>query len=69
MLPIHLCYHGLRVPAYIDPGTGSLIIQVLIGVVAGATVAAKIYWSRIKHFFMKLFSTRSNRIEDNDQSS
>lgn len=69
MLPIHLYYHGLTVPAYIDPGMGSLVIQVLIGVLAGAVVAAKIYWSRTKGFFKNLFSTGSNRIEDNDQSS
>ena len=69
MLLIDLYYHGLTVPAYIDPGTGSLIIQVLIGVLAGAAVAAKIYWTRVKGLFRNLFSTRSNRIENNDKSS
>ena len=65
----HLYYHGLTFPAYIDPGTGSLIIQVLIGALAGALVATKIFWSRIKAFFKDLFSTGSNRREDDDQSS
>ena len=69
MLLIDLYYHGLTVPAYIDPGTGSLMIQLLIGVLAGAAVAARIYWVRVKGFFKNLFSTRSNRIEDNDQST
>ena len=69
MLLIDLYYHGLTVPAYIDPGTGSLMIQVLIGVLAGSAVAVKIYWTRVKGFFRNVFSTHSNRIEDGDQSS
>ena len=69
MLLIDLYYHGLTVPAYIDPGTGSLMIQVLIGVLAGSAVAAKIYWARVKDFLRNLFSARANRIEDGDQST
>ena len=69
MLLIDLYCHGLTVPAYIDPGTGSLMIQVLIGVLAGSAVAAKIYWARLKGFVRNLFSARSNRIQDSDQSS
>ena len=30
--------------AYIDPGTGSMLLQVLLGGVAGAFVIAKVYW-------------------------
>ena len=33
---------------YIDAGTGSLIIQVLIGAAAGGLLAVKMYWNRIK---------------------
>jgi len=36
--------------AYLDPGTGSYLIQIAIGVVAGALFALKIYWSRAKGF-------------------
>ena len=34
--------------SYIDPGAGSLILQALAGGVAGAMVAGKLYWGRIK---------------------
>lgn len=34
--------------SYIDPGTGSVIIQALIGVAVGAGVLIKTYWSKIK---------------------
>jgi hypothetical protein len=36
--------------AYLDPGTGSYIIQIVIGVVAGAIFALKIYWTKAKGF-------------------
>jgi hypothetical protein len=37
--------------AYIDPGTGSFLIQVLIAAVAGAAFTIRHYWQRIKSFF------------------
>jgi hypothetical protein len=33
--------------AYLDPGTGAIILQVLVGGVAGAAMIAKLYWSRL----------------------
>jgi hypothetical protein len=33
--------------AYLDPGTGSMILQVLLGGVAGLLLAGKLYWHRI----------------------
>jgi hypothetical protein len=41
---------GLRL-AYIDPGTGSFVIQALVATAAGLAVTLKLYWSRIKGFF------------------
>lgn len=37
--------------AYLDPGTGSIIIQGAIAAIAGGAVAARMYWHRIKTFF------------------
>jgi len=34
--------------AYIDPGTGSLVIQVIVGVLVGTGITVKIYWYKIK---------------------
>ena len=34
--------------AYLDPGAGSMILQVLAGGLAGLAVAGKLYWARIK---------------------
>ncbi len=36
--------------AYIDPGTGSYILQVVIAGLLGVLVSLRIYWARIKTF-------------------
>ena len=39
--------------AYIDPGSGSIIVQMIIGTLVGAGVALKLYWQKIKMKFQK----------------
>ena len=39
--------------AYLDAGTGSLIIQVLIGIVAGGAVTVKLFWGKITRRFRR----------------
>ena len=43
---------------YIDPGTGSIIIQVLIGVFVGGLAMIGVYRTRVKNFFTNLFARR-----------
>jgi len=38
---------------YLDPGSGSFLIQLLIAGLAGAGLAIAISWGRIKRFFNK----------------
>jgi len=42
-----------NVHAYLDPGTGSIIIQGIIAAVLSITIAVKTYWFKIKAFFSK----------------
>ncbi len=42
--------------AYLDPGTGSFMLQVIIGFLVGALFAIKMFWARIRGFFLDLFS-------------
>lgn len=37
--------------AYIDPGTGSMIFQILAAAFFGAIYAIKLYWQKLKDFF------------------
>ena len=36
--------------AYLDPGSGSMILQILAGGVAAVAVTAKLYWNRLLRF-------------------
>jgi len=37
--------------AYIDPTSGSIVIQVLIGAFVGVGITLKVYWEKIKYKF------------------
>ena len=39
--------------AYLDPGTGSMLLQLLVGGVGGALVVGKLYWARLKAMIMR----------------
>lgn len=34
--------------AYLDPGTGSILLQSTLALIAGAAVTLKLYWSKLK---------------------
>ena len=36
--------------AYLDPGSGSMMLQVLAGGIAAAAVTLKVYWNRVLVF-------------------
>jgi hypothetical protein len=39
--------------AYLDPGTGSMILQAIVATVAGAAVVITTYWQKIRTFFRR----------------
>jgi hypothetical protein len=39
------------VDAYLDPGSGSMLVQLLLGGVAGAAVIVKLGWQRFRGMF------------------
>jgi len=52
--------------AYLDPGTGSILIQSLIAATAAAAIVIKTYWYRIKGFFSKSSVDDSTIVDDAD---
>ena len=38
--------------AYLDPGTGSVLLQGLLAGFAGFLAVLKLYWQRVKRFFI-----------------
>ena len=47
--------------AYINPGTGTYIMQIIIGALIGGTLAIKFYWRKIMHFIRKLFKGKQEK--------
>jgi hypothetical protein len=45
---IFLALSGEPAYAYLDPGTGSMLLQVILGGVAAVAVALKLFWYKIK---------------------
>lgn len=53
----------LRPQAYLDPGSGSFLIQLLIAGLVGAGFLIRAYWKKIKG----LFNRSSAKKEDDNQ--
>lgn len=56
-----LLFRGLFVSdayAYIDPASGSMFIQVIIGALVGVGITMKLYWAKIR---FKISTIRANR--------
>ena len=43
--------HAPQAHAYLDPGTGSILLQGILAVVAGTAVTLKLYWAKLKEIF------------------
>ena len=50
--------------AYLDPGSGSVLIQLLIAGLLGAAFIVKASWSRIKGFFSRSKTSEDEKPED-----
>ena len=47
--------------AYLDPGTGSIIIQAILGGIAAFFTSLAIYWEKVKIFLKKLKKKKENK--------
>ena len=45
--------------AYIDPGTGSMILQAIIGAIIGSAMFIKIFWGKIKSIGSRIFGKKN----------
>ena len=58
---------SLPAAAYLDPGTGSMILQGLIAGIAVAWFTIKTYWYRILAFFGK--ESKASLLEDDEPAN
>ena len=49
--------------AYLDPGTGSIILQAILGFIAAAVASVSIYWTKFKLLLNKIFNKKK---QEND---
>ncbi len=47
--------------AYLDPGVGSYVLQVIIGTIAAAGFGMKLFWGRIREFLSRRFRRERDR--------
>lgn len=70
MLPIFwIISYASPAYAYLDPGTGSMLLQGLIGGLAVAMSFISLYWQKVKSFFVKdeeENTTTDTNLEDKD---
>jgi NhaP-type Na+/H+ or K+/H+ antiporter len=61
LFTLAMLFRGLFVSdayAYLDPGSASMFIQVIFGVLVGVGIAIKLYWVKIR---FKISEIRANR--------
>lgn len=52
--------------AYLDAGTGSMILQLLLGGVAGIAIAGKLYWYRFLAFLG--FKSKTDMAQEQEEA-
>ena len=57
---LSLILYSSNAYAYLDPGTGSFILQAIMGFLAAVSAGFLYYWSKVKNFFLKLFKKNKN---------
>jgi hypothetical protein len=72
-LAVNLAGFSAAAHAYLDPGTGSILVQSLLAGIAGAVAIVSLYWQRVKAFFVNMRKSSrdagsSASSTDNDRS-
>ena len=52
--------------AYIDPGTGSYLFQMLMAGLLGSAFAIKMAWRNVRAYFSQMFSSTSGTHDSNE---
>lgn len=53
--------------AYLDPGTGSMIIAAIAAAIASVATFISFYWNKLKNFFKKNKENDKNEKENSDK--
>ena len=63
LIIIYLLCSISKAHAYLDPGTGSIILQAILGFIAAAAATVSIYWEKFKSIINKVLKrdTKDNK--------
>lgn len=50
--------------SYLDPGTGSYLVQVALAIIAGFALTIKIFWRKIRTYLSRLNAKHSTKDRD-----
>lgn len=67
VLIVAIFFFPLNAFAYLDPGSGSMLLQLILGGVAGLMVVVKLYWQSFLSLFKGKKSTDSDSTDKKDQ--
>ena len=68
MLAIALVFFTVEGYSYIDPGTGSYLVQIILAAFVGASLGVKLFWHKIKAFFSGNKQTETPETPENEES-
>ena len=54
--------------AYLDPGTGNIIIQAILAFIATTITTLSFYWTKVKIFLSKLFKKNKGDKKENPEN-
>ena len=60
LIALHLSSEGALagVLAYLDPGSGSYLLQLLVAAALGGLLLLRLYWTKVKAFVRRLLTGR-----------
>ena len=58
---LYFYYFSSSAFAYIYPGSGSIILQAILGFIAAAITGLSFYWNKVKIFISEIFKKNKNK--------
>jgi hypothetical protein len=52
--------------AYLDPGSGSFILQLILAAILGGLLVLRSYWAKVKDFFLRIFNREPGKEDDGE---
>jgi len=69
LIALFIFINPVYVYAYLDPGTGSMLLQLLIGGVVAAMFTIKIYWYKLKSFIKRKLGKKDTQLSEESNNS